>query len=70
MISAGANPMVMRRGLAKAGDAIVEELKGLKKNITLSDAASVATISAASEELGDLIAEALKKWGQGWGNHR
>ena len=63
MISAGANPMVMRRGLSQAGEAIVEELKGLSKKITLSDAASVATISAASEELGELIAEALKKVG-------
>ncbi|PIV08003.1 molecular chaperone GroEL, partial [Candidatus Roizmanbacteria bacterium CG03_land_8_20_14_0_80_39_12] len=48
MISAGANPMIMRRGLAKAGEHIVEELKGLSKKITLADAASVATISAAS----------------------
>jgi len=63
MISAGANPMVMRRGLAKAGEGIVEELKALSKKITLADAASVATISAASEELGELIAEALKKVG-------
>ncbi len=63
MISAGANPMIMRRGLSKAGEAIVDELKILSKKITLSDAASVATISAASQELGDLIAEALKKVG-------
>jgi chaperonin GroEL len=63
MITAGANPMIMRRGLAKAGENIVEELKGLSKKISLSDAASVATISAASEELGELIAEALKKVG-------
>jgi chaperonin GroEL len=63
MISAGANPMVMRRGLSKAGDKIVEELKGLSKKITLADAASVATISAADEDLGLLIADALKRVG-------
>jgi len=63
MISAGANPMVMRRGLAKASDTIVEELKGLSKKITLNDAASVATISAADGDLGNLIAAALKKVG-------
>ena len=63
MISAGANPMVMRRGLSKASETIVEELKGLSKKITLADAASVATISAADEDLGNLIAEALKKVG-------
>lgn len=63
MISAGANPMVMRRGLAKAGDKIVDELKGLSKKITLADAASVATISAADPDLGKLIADALKRVG-------
>jgi len=63
MISAGANPMVMRRGLAKAGDKIVSELKGLSKKITLADAASVATISAADSDLGNLIADALKRVG-------
>lgn len=63
MISAGANPMVMRRGLAKAGDKIVSELKGLSKKITLADAASVATISAADPDLGNLIADALKRVG-------
>lgn len=63
MISAGANPMVMRRGLAKAGDKIVSELKSLSKKITLADAASVATISAADPDLGNLIADALKRVG-------
>lgn len=61
MITAGANPMVMRRGLLKAGEHIVSELKKKAKKITLADAASVATISAADAELGNLIADALKK---------
>lgn len=63
MITANANPMIMRRGLLKASDYVVEELKQLSKKITLSDAASVATISAADSELGALIADALKKVG-------
>ena len=63
MITAGANPMVMRRGLSKAGEFIVEQLKKISKKITLADAASVATISAGDAVLGQLIADALKKVG-------
>ncbi|NMB84601.1 chaperonin GroEL [Candidatus Roizmanbacteria bacterium] len=63
MITAGANPMIMRRGLNKASDHIVADLKKISKKITLSDASSVATISAGDVELGNLIAEALKKVG-------
>ena len=63
MITAGANPMVMRRGLQKANDFVVEELKKSKKEIKLADSANVATISAADPALGKLIAEALKKVG-------
>lgn len=63
MITAGANPMIMRRGIAKAGNHIVEELKKLSKKITIKDAANVATISAGDTELGGLIADALKKVG-------
>jgi len=63
MITAGANPMVMRRGLSKAGEFIVEQLKKISKKITLADAASVATISAGDVVLGELIADALKKVG-------
>ncbi|OIP82948.1 chaperonin GroL [Candidatus Roizmanbacteria bacterium CG2_30_33_16] len=63
MITAGANPMVMRRGLSKAGEFIVEQLKKISKKITLADAASVATISAGDVVLGELISDALKKVG-------
>lgn len=63
MITAGANPMVMQRGLKKAGDYVVEELKKNRKQITLEDAASVATISAGDPDLGRLIADALKAVG-------
>ncbi|PIY71872.1 molecular chaperone GroEL, partial [Candidatus Roizmanbacteria bacterium CG_4_10_14_0_8_um_filter_33_9] len=63
MITANANPMIMRRGLMKASDHIVAELKKVSKKITLADAASVATISAGDSELGNLIADALKRVG-------
>ncbi|MEK7079621.1 MAG: chaperonin GroEL, partial [Patescibacteria group bacterium] len=63
MITANANPMVMRRGLFKASEYVVQELKGLSKKITLSDAANVATISAGDADLGNLIADALKRVG-------
>ncbi len=63
MITAGANPMVMRRGLQKASNFVVDELKKSKKEIKLADAANVATISAADPALGKLIADALKKVG-------
>jgi len=63
MITAGANPMVMQRGLKKAGDFVVEELRKSRKQITLADAASVATISAGDPDLGKLIADALKAVG-------
>ncbi len=64
MITAGANPMIMRRGLEKASDYVVTELKKMGKGIKDSDIANVATISAADSQLGNLIAEALKKVGK------
>lgn len=63
-ITAGANPMIMRRGLEKAGDFVVEELKKMAKAIKPGDIANVATISAGNPELGNLIAEALNKVGK------
>ncbi len=62
-ITAGHNPMVMRNGLMKASQHVVDELKKMATKITLKDAANVATISAGSAELGMLIADALKKVG-------
>jgi len=63
MITAGANPMGMRSGLLKGSAYVVAELKKMAKTITLEDVANVATISAGDAELGNLIAEALKKVG-------
>jgi len=63
-ITAGANPMVMRRGLERAGEKVVAQLKKMGKSIKESDIANVATISAGDAQLGNLIAEALKKVGK------
>lgn len=63
-ITAGANPMIMRRGLEKAGTFAVDELKKMAKAIKSSDISNVATISAGDQELGALIAEALGKVGK------
>jgi len=60
MITAKANPMIMRRGLMKASAYVVKELKDMSTKITLKDAANVATISAGDSDLGKLIADALK----------
>ncbi len=63
-ITAGANPMIMRRGLERAGEFAVAELKKMAKAIKPTDIANVATISAGDPELGALIAEALNKVGK------
>ncbi len=63
-ITAGSNPMIMRRGLEKAGEFAVAELKKMAKDIKATDVANVATISAADPDLGNLIAEALNKVGK------
>ena len=61
-VSAGANPMVLRKGLQKAVDAAVESIKDSAKQVTGSnDIARVATISAGDEHIGDLIADAMEK---------
>jgi len=63
MITAKHNPMIMRRGIEKAGEYVVEELRKKSHPIKLSDAASVATVSSGDPKLGLLIADALKKVG-------
>jgi len=64
MITAGANPMIMRQGLDKASKYVVDEIKKMKKDIKPTDWANVATISAGDPQLGNLIADALKKVGK------
>lgn len=63
-ITAGANPMIMRKGLERAVKLIVGELKKMGKSIKQSEIANVATISAGDAELGKLIAQALDKVGK------
>jgi len=61
-VSAGANPMVLKKGLQKAVDAAVDSIKDAAKQVTGSkDIARVATISAGDEHIGDLIADAMEK---------
>ena len=61
-IAAGANPMVLRKGIAKAVDAAVDTIKANSKKVSGSeDIARVATISSADEKVGKLIAEAMEK---------
>ncbi|MBE7044490.1 MAG: chaperonin GroEL [Ruminococcaceae bacterium] len=61
-VAAGANPMIVRKGIQKAVDVAVEELlKTAKKVSGKDDIARVAAVSAANEEIGTLIAEAMEK---------
>ncbi len=64
-VAAGANPLALKRGIEKGVSKIVEELKKIKKEITTKEEkAQVATISAESREIGDLIAEAMEDVGK------
>ena len=61
-VTAGANPMVLKKGIQDAVDAAVEAIKEHSKKVTCSDdIARVATISAADDFIGSLIAEAMEK---------
>ena len=61
-IAAGANPMVVKKGMAKAVDAAVDAIKANSKEVAGSEEiASVAANSAADETVGTLIAEAMEK---------
>nr|P26209.1 RecName: Full=Chaperonin GroEL; AltName: Full=60 kDa chaperonin; AltName: Full=Chaperonin-60; Short=Cpn60 [Bacillus sp. PS3] len=63
-VAAGANPMGIRRGIEKAVAVAVEELKAISKPIKGKESiAQVAAISAADEEVGQLIAEAMERVG-------
>ncbi len=59
-VTAGANPMIVKKGIEKAVAAVIEELKKMAKPIKTSEEISqVATISAGDESIGKKIAEAL-----------
>jgi len=64
-VAAGANPMLLKRGILRAAEAVSESIK--KQSIELKvkeEIANVATISAADREIGDLIAEVMDKVGK------
>lgn len=65
-VAAGANPMVLRRGISKASDAAVEEIKKMSKPVESKTAITqVATISAGNDEyIGKIIADAMEKVGK------
>ena len=63
-VAAGANPMVVKRGIEKAVDEAVAGLKELSKPVTgKSEIAQVASISASDERIGSLISDAMDKVG-------
>ena len=64
-VAAGANPMVLKRGIAGAVDVAVDEIARLSQEVSTSESiANVASVSAADEEIGGLIAEAMDKVGK------
>lgn len=63
-VVAGANPMIMKRGIDKAVKAVVAQVRKLSTDVKESDWEKVATISAQDEIIGKKIAEALKKVGK------
>ena len=61
-VTAGANPMILRKGMARATDAAVAELKKQAKSVSGSaDISRVGAISAGDDTIGELIADAMEK---------
>lgn len=64
-VTAGANPMIMKKGIDQAVERVVEELKKMSKKIKdKEEVEQVATIAAQNVQIGSLIAEALEKVGK------
>ena len=64
-VSAGANPMGLKRGIESAVEAIVENLKTQSRDVSgREDIARVATVSSREREIGDVIADAIEKVGK------
>lgn len=64
-VTAGANPMLIKRGIERASAAVVDALKGMARAVKdKEDIAHVAAISAADREIGELIAEVMDKVGK------
>ena len=63
-LAAGANPMVMKKGIAKATETAIEAIKGNSQKVNgTADIARVGTVSSGDENIGKLIAEAMEKVG-------
>ena len=61
-LAAGANPIVLRKGMKKATDCAVEAIKGMSAKVSGKEQiAKVAAISAADEEVGKMVADAMEK---------
>ena len=61
-LAAGANPMILRRGMQKATEAAVEELEKMSKNVSgREQIARVAAVSSGEDKIGELIADAMEK---------
>ena len=61
-LAAGANPIVLRKGMKKASDAAVEEIARMSQPISgKAQMAKVASISAADESVGEMVADAMEK---------
>ena len=64
-VAAGANPMLIKNGIAKAAEAVVQALRDVAEDIdTKDEIANVAAISANDKEIGELIAEVMEKVGK------
>src|SRR5690349_4384966 len=64
-VAAGANPMAIKRGIEKAVEAVVENLKSQSKEISgKEDIARVATVSSRDREIGDVLADAIERVGK------
>lgn len=63
-VTAGANPMILREGVEKGVEAVIDEVKKMAREVKDGDVAKVATISAQDSEIGQKIAEALEKVGK------
>ena len=61
-LAAGANPIVLRKGMKKATEKAVEAIKGMSKAVNgQADIARVAAISSADDEVGQMVADAMEK---------
>jgi chaperonin GroEL len=64
-IAAGTNPMALKRGIQKATDAVVEELKKISTEVKGKEqVAQIATVSSRDDEIGSLIADVMEKVGK------